>query len=99
MRGGFAVDLTALGSHAGQVEVVADRLGAAADAGRPLSRDAYGLIGQIFADAAAETAARSSVVVSVMARAATSFADGVRYSGADYTAVERGVVTMFRGFR
>ncbi|MFC5995988.1 type VII secretion target [Pseudonocardia hispaniensis] len=99
MSGGFTVDLAELGTHAGQVDAVANRLATAADAGRPLSRDAYGLIGQIFADAAAETAARSSVLVRVMARAATLIADGVRCSGTSYAATERSNVARFREIR
>ncbi|MCW2721224.1 type VII secretion target [Pseudonocardia sp.] len=84
MNDGFRVDDAAIAAHIGTVDAMASRVQVAAAAGRPLDVDAYGLVGQLFAGAAAEAAATGSAAVGDLARQATALVEGLRTSRAAY---------------
>lgn len=69
-------------------EHVAAALARAAQAGRPLDRGAYGIIGTVFAGAATQAAADASRAVGELAAAGASFADGLRATQDGYRRTE-----------
>jgi hypothetical protein len=95
MTDGFEVDGAALHVHAAQVDALAARMRAVAEAARPLDLSAYGQIGQVFAGAASEAARAGSLVVGSLAEQASALAAGVRASSEAYQAVERRTTTGF----
>ncbi|MGQ0574497.1 MAG: type VII secretion target [Pseudonocardia sp.] len=99
MSGGFAVEPGELDAHARALDGLADRVRTAADAGGPLSPDAYGLIGWAFAKAATDSAARSAVAVERLAGAAAIIGTGVQLTTSEYRRVEAEVLALLRGVR
>ena len=95
----FEVDDVALHIHATQVDALAARMRAVAEAARPLDLSAYGQIGQAFAGAASKAARAGSLVVGGLAEQAWAIADGVRATSEAYRAVERRTTTGFGGGR
>lgn len=96
---GFRVDDAALDAHARQVDDLAAQTQRAAEAGRPLDLMAYGLVGQVFALAAAGATDTGSVAVGTLARRIVELGAGVRASRDDYLRVERQNATSFRAPR
>ncbi|WP_219418263.1 type VII secretion target [Pseudonocardia nigra] len=95
MSGGFRVLGSDLAGHAAQVEELAERMRRAADAGRPLDRDAYGIVGQVFAEPAADSTRSASESIGVLADVTAAFAAGLRATSADYRDAEHGNATRF----
>lgn len=97
--GGFGVARDALAAHVAEVDALADRAGRAAEAARPLQRQAYGLIGQVFADAA-DAASRTAVrSVADLAEAVRRHGDGVRIAHDMYVAVDEATAARLRELR
>lgn len=78
-------------------EHIAAALDRAAQAGRPLDRGAYGVIGTVFADAATQAAAAASRAVGELAAAGASFADGLRATRDGYHEAERATTELLGG--
>lgn len=99
MSGGFAVDHDALATHIRQVDELAARMRTAADAGAPLDLLAYGIVGQVFAQAADGATRLGSLTVGGLADLTRELGDGVRATRADYLSMERRNVTALGGAR
>lgn len=99
MNDGFAVDAAALDAHAWELDTLAGRMAAATAAGRPLDLMAYGLLGQVFAMAAARATTTGSVAVATLADRMVELGDGVRATRECYLRVEHHNVTGFGGPR
>lgn len=76
-----------------------DRMQRVTEAGRPLDRGAYGLVGQVFAIAAAGAADTASASVRTLATAAGGLGDGLRATRAGYRQVEDQACRTFGGPR
>lgn len=96
MSDGFRVDDAALAAHGRAVDALAERVRAAAAAGRPLDLDAYGLVGRVFAGSATEAAAAGSAAVGRLAERVTAAAHGVTATREAYRRVEAGAAERFR---
>jgi hypothetical protein len=99
MIDGFRVDSAALAAHVAAVDALADRTRRAADAARPLRRDAYGLVGQVFAGVADETARTGSRAVTELAEAVRRQADGVGIAHDGYATADHTIAEMLGEFR
>lgn len=99
MTAGFTVDVAALDAHAHDVDALAVRMRRVADAGRPLDIAAYGLIGQVFAQAAIEAARSGSAAVGGLAEHIVGLGAGVRSTAAAYADTESRSADTFRGIR
>ncbi len=93
---GFTVDDGELDTHVAAVDRVAEQVRAAAGAGRPLDRTAYGVLGQVFAGAAAEAVGAGSAVVADLAGTTAEFGAGVRACREEYRQAERRAAEGFR---
>jgi hypothetical protein len=96
---GFRFDDVPVARHAQDVDALTARLRTAADAGRPLGLEAYGLIGQVFAAAAVDATATASRSVAQLADGAQALGDGVRATVRDYQEAEQRVAAPFGGSR
>jgi hypothetical protein len=92
---GFRVDDAALGRHAVEIDELTARMRTAARAGAPLGLGAYGLVGQLFAAAAAEATAATSRSVARLAEGAHGLGDGVRATLRGYLDAERRAASRF----
>jgi hypothetical protein len=99
VSGGFRVDGSTLDEHALLVDGFAETMHRAAEAGRPLGLDAYGLIGQVFTITAAGAAEQASAAVGDLARRYDALRDGVRASRDAYLLVEGANAGQFGGPR
>ena len=99
MSEGFHVDPDALDAHARRVDRLAGQLRLAAIAGRPLGLAAYGIVGQVFALAAAAAANTGTIAVTGLAARATAQAAAVQAAGHDYRYQERSTAAGFGGPR
>jgi hypothetical protein len=93
---GFRIDDTALMWHAGSVNGLASRVRTAAGAARPLRRDAYGLVGQVFAEIADDSARTAAQAVADVAEALQRHGDGVEVSRGDYRVADHTLAALFR---
>ena len=96
---GWRVDLDLLDAHARQVRTLSERARRAGAGGRPLDLGGYGLVGQVFAIAAAQAADAGSAAVARLAARATAHAEQVRAAAQDYRQLERDVTVGFGGAR
>lgn len=99
MTRGFRVDGEALEAHLAAVEALAERMRRAADAARPLRRDAYGLFGQWFADMADRASRTGSQGVAELADVLHRHCDGIRDSHAAYVHVDASWATYWEDLR
>jgi hypothetical protein len=99
MTEGFRVDPDALDAHALRVDLLAGQLRLAAVTGRPLGLSAYGIVGQVFALAAAAATNSGSVAVAGLAARATVQAAGIRAAGYAFRDHERSTAAGFGGPR
>lgn len=96
MNDGFRVDGGELDTHEAAVDRVAEQVRTAAGAGRPLDLAAYGLLGRVFAAAAAEAVGAGSSVVADLARETAAFGAGVRACREEYRQAEQRTAESFR---
>jgi hypothetical protein len=96
---GFRVDPDTVDAHAHRVDALADRVRAAAAAGRPLELGAYGIVGQVFALAVVAAAGSGSTAVGQLATQATEHARRLREIATDYRRAEHGAVAGLEGPR
>lgn len=96
---GFRVDPDTLDTQARRADALADRVRAAAAAGRPVELGAYGLIGQVFALAVASAAGTGSTAVGQLAGQAAEHARRLREIAADYRRAEHGAAAGLDGPR
>lgn len=80
---------TSLTGHVAQVEALAARMRTASAAGTPLDHGAYGLVGQVFAAAAAGGARVASDAVAMLSAGLSSTAAELRATEEGYSGVER----------
>jgi hypothetical protein len=99
MIDGFRVAGDVVAEHVTEVEALAERTGRAANAAQPLRRDAYGLLGQVFADTAEGASRTASHGVADLAAAVRRRGEGVRSSHAAYAAVDGGCAKQLRELR
>jgi hypothetical protein len=96
---GFRVDPDTVDAHARRVDALADRVRAAAAAGRPLELGAYGIVGQVFALAVVSAAGSGSTAVGQLATQAAEHAQRLRGVAADYRRAEHGAAAGLEGPR
>jgi hypothetical protein len=99
MSAGFRVDPDALDRSARQVDALAGRIRAAAGAGEPLALGAYGLVGQVFALAAAYAASAGSAAVAGLAERAAEHGTQLRVAAAGYRRTEQSMTAGLGGPR
>lgn len=99
MSDGFTVDPDELARHAREVDGFAAQVAGAAGGARPLGREAYGLVGQPFATAAARTAETCSAGVASLALLVQGFGDRLRSVADSYRAADEAVAATFAGIR
>jgi Protein of unknown function (DUF2580). len=86
---GFGVDHSALDEHARRIDVLADGMRLAADAGRPLDLLSYGLVGQVFAAVAVSAVNTGAAAVGDLSRRIAELGDGVRATRDEYLHAEQ----------
>jgi hypothetical protein len=96
---GFLVDYGALAAHVAAIDAIAERTRRAADTAQPLRRDAYGLVGQVFAGVADDASRTASRAVTELAESVRRHAEGVRTVRDACVAVERAIAEGFGGLR
>jgi len=96
MIDGFRVAGDVVAAHVAEVEALAERTGRAANAAQPLRRDAYGLLGQIFADTAERASRTASQGVAEMAAGVRRRGEGIRSTLDAYAAVDSACAKQFR---
>lgn len=89
MSDGFLVDGTAVEKHLGTMVELAADMQAAADMAQPLRRDAYGIVGQMFAATIDDTARIASNAVADMAKTFHDNAEALRRGYEAYVATDR----------
>jgi hypothetical protein len=93
---GFHIDDTALMWHAGSVNGLASRVRTAAGAAQPLRRDAYGLVGQYFAESVDESARTAAQAVADVAEALQRHGEGVEVTRVNYGVADHTLAELFR---
>jgi hypothetical protein len=96
---GFRVDPDTVDAHARRVDALADRVRAAAAAGRPLELGTYGIVGQVFALAVVSAASSGSTAVGQLATQAAEHARRLHEVAADYRRAEHGAISGLEGPR
>jgi hypothetical protein len=96
---GFRVDRATVAAHAAELEALAERTTRAAALAQPLRRDAYGLVGQVFAGTADEASHTASRAVAELAESLRRQADGVRADVAAHAALDGVVAAVLQGLR
>ena len=99
MSEGFRVDGEDLEAHLSRVETLAERTRLAAGTATPLRRDAYGLIGQLFAAMADGASRTASQGVADLAGVLHRHCNGIRDSRAAYVQVDASWAQYWEGLR
>jgi hypothetical protein len=92
---GFRLDGGMLDDHVARVDALSARMQAVAGAGQPLGLDAYGLLGRVFALAAADAAQAGSEVVGGLAAQSAALGASVRAARDEYLRAEDATARAF----
>ncbi|MCX6465485.1 MAG: hypothetical protein NTW05_18100 [Pseudonocardiales bacterium] len=95
MSGGFRFD--GIDAHIAEVDAQAARLTDVVAAAQPLDLDAYGIVGRLFAGAAAEAAGIAAGSVRRLGGSAAAVGEGLRRTRDGYLAAERAAAEAFTG--
>lgn len=95
MSGGFQVDPDTLDSLADGIDMLADRVRRAADAGSRIGLDDYGIVGRIFAGSVVEAAHTCARGVDTLGGAGHATATGLRAAAVSYRAAEAAISRRF----
>ena len=99
MSTGFRVDPDILDVYASRVTALAERVRATARPEQPLGLGAYGVVGPVFAAAAAAAAEAGSTAADRAADRGAALAERLHAAGADYRQAERAAAAGLRGLR
>jgi hypothetical protein len=95
MSEGFFVDGAAVEKHVAKMAELATDVRTAAGIAQPLRRDAYGLIGQLFAARIDETARAASQAVADIAEVVHRSGEGVQVGYESYRTIDRTIARLF----